>query len=371
MIRDRSRRSRAAGLVVALVVVLAPAALRAQNQAPRIPNDGRVWASCAENVPKGATPPELETFAPERAVSGHETRVDVHVRHGRGETVMPGGFQIQRGSDAMIALREEGWVIPEPAGGSAPRIERPEDGEDGEVVTKLSLPFVPLPKSAGRNILVLPPLPITVARANGQVMTVCTTALQIAVDDPIANETDPKVKPNPPPRPQREDWPLLRHITLAVLATLLVVALAAWLLRRWLRRPKPVPVVPKELPWIVAMRALTELKASPLLLEHKYDVFADKVNDVARVYLGDRYGFDGLESTSEEIRRVLRRVRPAVVVLPQIDEFLNHTDLIKFAKVDANRDDCDLAIARAEFIVGSTTPPAVVRPERQPTRRAA
>ena len=41
----------------------------------------------------------------------------------------------------------------------------------GMVGQTVEIPFVPLPKDPGRHLMTLPPVPITVARANGQVMT--------------------------------------------------------------------------------------------------------------------------------------------------------------------------------------------------------
>src|SRR5690606_30694548 len=52
--------------------------------------DKKVWTSCSEYVPKGATKPVLATDVPARALSGYAVWLDVTVTHGRGETVMPG-----------------------------------------------------------------------------------------------------------------------------------------------------------------------------------------------------------------------------------------------------------------------------------------
>ena len=82
------------------------------------------------------------------------------------------------------------------------------------VTTVVTVPFVALPPKPGRNVLQLPPVPVAVARASGEVVTVCTRLHTLLVEDPIANEVDPKVRPNPEPRPQREDWALARQATI-------------------------------------------------------------------------------------------------------------------------------------------------------------
>src|SRR5262249_3419103 len=114
--------------------------------------------------------------------------------------------------------------------------------------TKLTVPFVPLPKEPGRHTLVLPPVPVAVARASGEVVSVCTTPHAMVVDDPIANELDPKVRPNPRGRHQREEWVAAKYAALALLVGAIIGVFLTWLLRRWARRPRPVIVVPPKLP---------------------------------------------------------------------------------------------------------------------------
>jgi hypothetical protein len=367
-------------VAIIAIALLGAGVARAQTSAPSsVPPAGsaerKVSTSCTPYVPKGATAPEMETSLEPHGLSGYAAWLTVKITHGPGETVMPEGFRIQRGSDEMLALREAGWVIPEPEGGVAPRIERPDSDEGQRLTTTVTLPFVPLPKEPGRHQLFLPPIPIAVGRANGQVMTLCTAPQGIVVDDPIANEVDPKVRPNPPPRPQREEWVLAKQVTYAVLGAIALALLLAWLLRRWMKRPKPVPVKPRELPWVAAMKELDAIRTSALLEEGQLDEYFDRVDNCVRFYLGDRYGFDGLESTSKEIRAILKRVYPPIVKLKDIRRFLKDTDLIKFTELKPTREDCDEVTLRAEAIITGTIPPGAVPPGRVPKpetpRRAA
>src|SRR5690606_41714814 len=66
------------------------------------------------------------------------------------------------------------------------------------------LSVVLLPSELGRQSLTLPPLPIAMARASGEVITVCTSEHSIAVDDPTANTPNAEPKPNPAPSRQTE-----------------------------------------------------------------------------------------------------------------------------------------------------------------------
>jgi hypothetical protein len=320
---------------------------------------GRTWASCSEHVPPGATRPEIKEVFPERGLSGYAAHLEVTVTHGKGETVLPEGFKIQGSSDAAKALASAHFVIPDPDGGAPPSISV-EHGEAAST-SKIVIPFVPLPKDPGRNFMVLPPVPIAVARASGELVTVCTAPHPIVIEDPIANEADPKVRPNPPPRPQREEWVLAKQVAIGLAIAAVTALLTAWLVRRWKSRPKPAPVVPAKLPWIAALEELDEIRRSSLLADQRTGEYFDRVSDCIRKYLGARYGFDGLESTTDEMRAVLKRVYPPVPVLNEIGDFLADCDLVKFARVVPAEDDCLKALGQGETIVRRTIPPPVAQ----------
>lgn len=322
-----------------------------------MPDDGgteRIWASCVERVPTGARRPEMKEAFPEQGLSGYAANLELTLVHGKGETVMPGGFRVQRGSDAEKALEASGFVLPDPDGGAGPLVAT-EVGE-AQTTTKVTIPFLLLPEKPGRNGLMLPPMPITIARASGETLTVCTAPHAILVEDPIANELDPQVRPNPPPRPQREDWPLARQVVIGAAIVAVLSVLGAWLLSRWARRPKTVYVPPPKLPWLAALEELESIRQSTLLSEGRSDEYFDRVSDCVRKYLGARYGFDGLESTTDEMQRTLARVRPPVTGLDTISRFLEECDLVKFARVVPGENDCLAALERGVTIVRNTTP---------------
>ncbi|WP_437587160.1 hypothetical protein [Sorangium sp. So ce1000] len=317
---------------------------------------GSVWASCAEHVPPGATRPQIEETFPKNGFSGYAAHLEVTVAHGKGETVLPEGFKVQSDSDAARAIEKAGFVLPEADAGAGPTSTT--TATDTGATTKLVIPFVPLPKEPGRSALLLPPVPIAVSRASGEVVTVCTRPHEIVIEDPIANERDPKVKPNPPARPQREEWVLAKQLTVGILIGAALGLLVAWLVRRWMRRPRVVAAPPPKLPWIAALEELEALRRSDLLSEGRTGEYFDRVSDCVRKYLGARYGFDGLETTSDEMRALLARVRPPVPVLPQITRFLADCDLVKFARLQPTEADCLTALDDGESIVHRTTPPA-------------
>jgi hypothetical protein len=196
------------------------------------------------------------------------------------------------------------------------------------------------------------------ARASGDLVTLCTTPHRIVIEDPTSSTPNPKPKPNPPPRRQREEWTLLKQAVYIGAVALVAGALLAWLVSRWLKRPRPLPPPPPPRPpWEVALESLHDLRHAGLTREGRFAEHFDRVSDILRRYLGDRYGFDGLECTTREVLGELRRATPRIVVLDEIERFLRQADLVKFARLTPTEAECSGALADAEAIVERTVPP--------------
>ena len=115
-------------------------------------------------------------------------------------------------------------------------------------------------------------------------------------------------------------------------------------------------VAPARPPWEVAFEELYDLRHAGLVAEARFAEHFDRVSDIVRKYLGARFGFDGLESTTREVLFVLRRLTPPLESLDSIESFLRQADLVKFAKTVPSAEDCELALTRAERIISTTLP---------------
>jgi hypothetical protein len=351
--------------VIFAAIVLA-AAVDAGLPAPAVVGSAAPSVNgCTEIIPVGATRPEVIDTLPERGRSGYAATLVVRVRHGKGETVLPSGLSLQSHSDAVKQLRAAGWVFPDQDGSAGARlVTKADPGHADRVTTTLELPLLALPDKPGRHVLVLPPLPISIARASGEVATVCTHPHRITVDDPTAETPDPKPKLNPPPRMQREEWTALKRAVIYGSIGIVAGAILAWLVTRWLRRPKPVPPPPPPRPpWEVAFEKLDEVRHAGLLATHRYGEYYDRVGDAVREYFGARYGFDGLECTTDEMLKQLGRSALVGVTMPEIASFLEQCDLVKFARMTPTPDDCTKALADAELLVRHTMVAPVAKPE--------
>ena len=342
----------------------AAAAPSALGSAPS--HEERSWPSCSEHVPSGATRPAVKETFPTRATSGYAVPLEVTIEHGKGETVLPQGFQVQSSGAAARSLQEAGFVLPDVDGGAGPVLTT--QATASGATTKVSIPVLLLPKEPGRNKMVLPPVPIAVARASGELLTLCTEPHPVLVEDPTASTPEAKPRPNPPPRQQIEEWTLAKQLTLGALAGAVLAAVAAWLVARWMRRPRPLPPPPPPRPpWEVALEELFAVRYAGLAKEARYAEHYDRVSDAVRKYLGGRYGFDGLETTTREMTAILKRVEPPVYELPVILGFLEECDLVKFARFTPSDEDCTRVLDQGEHIVRMTVPPQLAVPP--PTAR--
>lgn len=312
-------------------------------------------SGCVEKLPAGKARPTFTEGFPARGVSGHALPLSVTVVHGPAETVLPTGFRFQVDSPEAKALKAAGFIVPNPDGGAGPKVVRTDGASTKSAVT---LHFVALPNKPGRHELTLPAMPIAIARASGELITLCTQPHRITIEDPTSSTPNPKPKPNPPPRRQREEWTLLKQAVSIGAIALVVGAVLAWLIGRWLKRPRPVPPPPPPRPpWEVALEALHDLRHAGLTREGRFAEHFDRVSDILRRYLGDRYGFDGLESTTREMLGELRATTPRIVVLDEIERSLRQADLVKFARLTPSEVECSTALADAQQIVERTVPP--------------
>lgn len=334
----------------------------ASPKSPRPRQEASQEASCVEKLPTGRTrPPVVERF-PERGIAGHVLELVVEVEHLPGERVLPGDLRLHTDSPEAEHLEKAGFFLPLPEV-VAPRLER-QDSDPAR--TTLTLPLVPLPPEAGRHELELPSLPIAMARASGEVFVLCTQPHAVLVEDPLVNQPEAEPHPNPEPRRQKEVWEAAKQAFLVGLAALVAGALLAWLLLWWRKRPRQVPAPAARPPWEVAEEALYDLERAGLIPAGRFDEHFERVADVIRKYLGDRYGFDVLECTSRETLRVLQAIVPPVAALPRIKSFLQEADLVKFARLTPSAEECKDFLERARRIVQRTLPVPDQQPSAEP-----
>ncbi len=184
----------------------------------------------------------------------------------------------------------------------------------------------------------------------------------VNVQSRLGNTPNAEVRPPSEPVIVMQDDYTLAWIG-GALGLVLLGALVTWLLMRWWRkRPKAIPPPPPPRPpWEKALVRLRELRLRmPELLERgARDEFVDGVNDTLREYFGVRYGFNGLESTTDEILQRLKQVNMQSISLHEVSALLSQCDLIKFAKAMPSNEMCEEILDVSGKIVRGTIPAAV------------
>jgi hypothetical protein len=353
-------RSHAAGVVCLLAAGSARAAPDAGAASAEPAPSSLAFAgggsACIEHFPEGKERPTIRETFPARGRAGYVATLVVEVPHGLGETVLPGGFRLQLDSPEGKAIDASGFVIPALDGPAAPRVIRSDEG--GQVKTSVELPFVPLPKNPGPQTMILPSVPIAIARPSGELITLCTSPHELALDDPTANIANATPRPNPPPQRQLEVWTAAKNIAFGALIALPLGALVVLAVGWWLRRERPLPPPPPPRPaWELALEGLLRVRQKRLIEQGLSSQLFDEVSLLVRDYLGRRFGFDGLESTTRELLEHLARLgpnAPAPELVQDIEVLLRRADLVKFANLAPEAAECELALERGERIVRGT-----------------
>ena len=144
------------------------------------------------------------------------------------------------------------------------------------------------------------------------------------------------------------------------LLLLLLALLAAWAWRRWRRSRAPVaaPAPPPPPPEVEARERLARLPA--LLDRGEHLAFHVELAWVLKRYLGRRYDRDLLESTTDEVRRLLQGPLKSAANLPRcrddVVSVLSACDLVKFARDLPERGSSLRLLETVESVVARTTP---------------
>lgn len=137
----------------------------------------------------------------------------------------------------------------------------------------------------------------------------------------------------------------------------LAVALGAYALLRWLKRPRPVvtaPAKPPEPAHVRARAALDALAAQNLPGQGRVKEFYFRLSEIIRGYLGELYAFDALESTTPELLEALRTRHTPGLPMDALKDFAWQSDFVRYAKQEPGADECKRALELGYLIVHAT-----------------
>jgi hypothetical protein len=129
-------------------------------------------------------------------------------------------------------------------------------------------------------------------------------------------------------------YPMWMVATAGAVALVLVALAVTLIVRAARRRPKTPPPTPRE----IALKRLIEAEAD-LSRKQPY-AFSIQVSDILRQYVSAQYKLHATEQTSPEfLADASKSPHFTGADKTLLAEFLEHCDLIKFARIDATLDD--------------------------------
>lgn len=137
----------------------------------------------------------------------------------------------------------------------------------------------------------------------------------------------------------------------------LVAAVAAFLLLRWLRSRKTKaapPPAPDPLD-VRTARSLDELAALDLPGKGRFKEFYFRLSEIFRSYLGARFGFEALESTTPELLDALRTRHTPGLALEEVAAFAERSDVARYARAEPTVEECQGHLDLVYRIVSQTT----------------
>jgi len=146
----------------------------------------------------------------------------------------------------------------------------------------------------------------------------------------------------------------------ALLAGVVILALAAYLIWRWQRRQRPVrPLLPFE----IALQRLEAIRA--LMQPSSVREFSIAITDVVREYIEQRFRITASHRTTEEFLHDLLQPSQGSLAVHRalLAEFLHHCDLAKFAGMALTRENMESLHASARTFVQETAKPDVTPEE--------
>lgn len=205
--------------------------------------------------------------------------------------------------------------------------------------------------------------------ADGTTVAAPFPDLTLRVQSLIAETNQVLAGIKPPVRWKRPlPWQLAWMIPLG----LLVVALAAYALRRLLRRVKaPAPPPPPIPPHERALRELAELLARQWIEQRNVEPFYVALSGIVRRYIEDRFHLRAPEQTTEEFIRAAANSAALSYDHRQLTtSFLEQCDLVKFARHQPGEADMRAAHDAAGRLVRETIPTTMDLTRRSATAAA-
>jgi hypothetical protein len=215
-----------------------------------------------------------------------------------------------------------------------------------------------------RGIVTIPPIPLAVGSTTAE-----TAALEITIASGFEGEELAAVTSTQPEAmgvlenltakdPPAQQVMVPDYTLFWVVGSILVVGLGLWIARVVSRRreaAKPPPPPPPPRPaHEIALERLAEIRSADHLSTGAHKVFYTELSSTMRAYAGDRWSFDSLDLTVDELVDVLREKKTDGLDLTKMTHLLQLSDQVKFAKFVPTKADGDALLDDAVALVEAT-----------------
>lgn len=211
---------------------------------------------------------------------------------------------------------------------------------------------------------VIPPLPIEYMTADSTKQVISSDPIKITIKSVLAEGT-PKdsliVNVLKKQASLESGWPLWLILTVSG-AGLLIIALGIWW---WVKKrlaKEEVYVDPRP-SWEIAFADLVLLKEKQYIQDGELKLFYIELTEIIRRYLGRKFEFEAVELTTSEIDEYLDDIDFDRNFQKELISFLQHADLVKFAKFVPPAEQPDKDWQTAYSLIDKSKEMEVIKPE--------
>ncbi|MGB2697106.1 MAG: BatD family protein [Candidatus Zixiibacteriota bacterium] len=207
---------------------------------------------------------------------------------------------------------------------------------------------------------VIPPIEITYTDPKGEKKSISSERIFITVKSVGATQAEMEdIRGLKPPI----DIKVGNKVFYIVGLLLIAITVLGWFYLRGKAKALKIPELPEELKkpaWEVALSELQQLKESDLLKKKLIKQFYINLSEIIRKYIQRRFQIVALDRTTQEIRQELKGIKIDLMIIEQINSFLQDCDLVKFAKFIPKTERIDENLKQATEIVDFTKPKEVL-----------
>jgi hypothetical protein len=156
---------------------------------------------------------------------------------------------------------------------------------------------------------------------------------------------------------------ILPYLIISIVLALIIFAVYYYIKRLKSNKPLFVRVKPVIPPHIIALEKLKKLEDEKVWQKGEVKKFHIELTDIIREYMESRFGMLAVESTTPEIILQLKNFVNDQSIVDKVKEFLDLSDLVKFAKLIPLPDENEKCLKVSYEFIDNTKPDEPIQEE--------